>query len=74
MTDNIFKFGRLFVPGNVPVAILPFLTLVEIVSYASRLLSLAIRLFANMMAGHTLLKILIAFTFSLFNTATLEFN
>jgi F0F1-type ATP synthase membrane subunit a len=35
---------------------------VELISYFSRIFSLSIRLFANMMAGHTLLKILIGFS------------
>lgn len=43
---------------------MPFLFLIELLSYFSRVFSLAIRLFANMMAGHTLLKILTTFLFS----------
>jgi ATP synthase subunit 6 len=39
--------------------------LIETVSYAARVLSLAIRLFANMMAGHTLLKILAGFAWQM---------
>lgn len=72
--DDVFAYGRLFAPNSVPFMILPFLSLVEIISYIARLLSLAIRLFANMMAGHTLLKILIAFTFSLVQNAVEDFN
>ena len=56
-----WKFLSIFAPKSVPIAIIPFLTLVELVSYTSRVISLAVRLFANMMAGHTLLKILISF-------------
>jgi len=51
----------LFLPEGVPVPIIPFLILIEYVSYLSRIFSLAIRLFANMMSGHILLKILISF-------------
>jgi len=40
-----------------------FLVVIELISYIARVFSLAIRLFANMMAGHTLLKILIGFSF-----------
>lgn len=47
-----------FVPMNVPTALKPFLTFIECVSYISRLFSLAIRLFANLVAGHSLLHIL----------------
>jgi len=41
----------LFLPEGVPVFIIPFLILIEYVSYISRIFSLAIRLFANMMSG-----------------------
>jgi len=51
-------FLYFFVPKNVPTFILPFLIVIEIISYISRLFSLAIRLFANMVAGHSLLNIL----------------
>jgi len=51
-------FLKLFVPQNVPNFLLPFLVLIEVVSYISRTFSLAIRLFANMVAGHALLHIL----------------
>jgi F-type H+-transporting ATPase subunit a len=55
------KFFVLFLPEGVPLFIVPFLILIEYVSYISRIFSLAIRLFANMMSGHILLKILISF-------------
>ena len=56
---------NLFLPSGTPVAIAPFLTLIELVSYGSRVLSLSIRLFANMTSGHTLLKILCGFAWTL---------
>jgi len=55
------KYFVLFLPEGVPVPIIPGLILIEYVSYISRIFSLAIRLFANMMSGHILLKILISF-------------
>jgi len=55
------KYFVLFLPEGVPTPIVPFLILIEYVSYISRIFSLAIRLFANMMSGHILLKILIGF-------------
>ena len=55
-------FLKIFVP-TAPKAMLPFLIIVEVISYISRPFSLAIRLFANMMSGHTLLIILANFTF-----------
>ena len=54
-------FFVLFLPEGVPLPIVPFLVLIEYVSYVSRIFSLAIRLFANMLSGHILLKILISF-------------
>lgn len=55
------KYFVLFLPEGVPIFIIPLLILIEYVSYFSRILSLSIRLFANMMAGHILMKILIGF-------------
>jgi ATP synthase subunit 6 len=55
------SFFALFLPEGVPLLIIPFLILIEYVSYISRIFSLAIRLFANMLSGHILLKILISF-------------
>jgi F0F1-type ATP synthase membrane subunit a len=60
----------MFIPGGTPMLIAPLLVLIELVSYFARLSSLAIRLFANMMAGHTLLKILIGFSFSILMSFT----
>lgn len=54
----------LFLPEGIPVPIIPGLILIEYVSYISRIFSLALRLFANMMSGHILLKILISFVWA----------
>jgi F-type H+-transporting ATPase subunit a len=54
-------FFSYFVPAGTPLALVPLLVLIEIVSYASRAISLGVRLFANMMAGHTLLAIIAGF-------------
>ena len=56
-----FAFLKLFVPQGAPIGLLFLLTPIEILSYCARCLSLAIRLFANMMSGHTLLNILSGF-------------
>mgnify|MGYP001184425421 CR=1 FL=1 len=61
------KFFELFVPKDVVFVLIPFLIIIEIISYISRAFSLAIRLFANMVSGHTLLNILAGFSLSLFN-------
>ena len=50
-------FLRLFVPSGVPVFLLPLLVIIEVISYLTRPISLSVRLFANMLAGHTMLKL-----------------
>jgi ATP synthase subunit 6 len=52
----------LFLPAGAPLAMAPLLVFIEFVSYIFRVLSLSIRLFANLMSGHTLLKILATFS------------
>jgi len=56
---------RLFVPHGVPMAILPFISLIEIISFLSRPISLGLRLFGNMLAGHIVLKVFAGFVVSL---------
>ena len=60
-----FKYLSLFVPKGVPIVLLPLITVIEIISYLSRPVSLSVRLFANMMAGHTMLKVFGGFVVSL---------
>ena len=60
-----FKYLTIFVPKGVPVVLLPLITIIEIISYLSRPVSLSVRLFANMMAGHTMLKVFGGFVVSL---------
>jgi ATP synthase subunit 6 len=52
------KMIELFLPKGVPTVLVPFLFIIEIISYIFRTISLSVRLFANMMAGHALLHIL----------------
>jgi F-type H+-transporting ATPase subunit a len=47
-----FRFLKLFVPGGVPIYILPLVTFIEVLSFLSRPLSHSVRLFANILAGH----------------------
>ena len=54
-------FFSYFVPEGVPKLLLPLLIPIEILSYVSRLISLSVRLFANMMAGHVMLEVFGAF-------------
>tara|TARA_A100001234_G_scaffold135797_1_gene119246 strand:- start:141 stop:875 length:735 start_codon:yes stop_codon:yes gene_type:complete len=56
---------KLFVPSGVPVVLLPLIVVIEIISYLSRPISLSVRLFANMMAGHTMMKVFGGFVVSL---------
>ena len=59
------KYLKIFVPSGVPAILLPLITIIEIISYLSRPVSLSVRLFANMMAGHTMLKVFGGFVISL---------
>ena len=56
---------KLFVPSGVPMVLLPLIVVIEIISYLSRPISLSVRLFANMMAGHTMMKVFGGFVVSL---------
>jgi len=55
-------FFSFFMPHGAPVALAPILIPIEVISYVMRPVSLSIRLFANMMAGHTMLKVFAGFT------------
>lgn len=59
-------FASFYVPGGTPLALVPLLVLIESVSYIARSVSLGVRLWANIVAGHTLLKILATFLAKLF--------
>ena len=62
---GLIKFMGFFAPSGVPKPMLILLVPIEIISYLSRPISLSVRLFANMMAGHTLLKVIGGFVFVL---------
>jgi len=55
----------LFLPPGSSLALAPVLVPIEVISYFFRVISLAVRLFANMMAGHTLLKVIAGFGWSM---------
>lgn len=57
ITHNV-KFFKMFLPQGVPLYISPMLVIIELFSYIIRVLSITVRLFANILAGHALLKIL----------------
>ncbi len=58
-------FFTFFFPSGAPVFMAPVLIPIEIISYMSRPVSLGIRLFANMMAGHTMMAVFAGFTITL---------
>lgn len=62
---NGLRFFKLFAPSGVPPLMLVLIVPIEIISFLSRPLSLAIRLFANMFAGHLILKLFAGFVVSL---------
>jgi F-type H+-transporting ATPase subunit a len=62
---NGLGFLWLFVPKGIPIYILPLVVLIEVLSFLTRLLSLSMRLFANMLAGHITLKVFAGFVVAL---------
>jgi len=64
-------FFSFFVPPGAPLYMWPLLIPIEIISYLSRPISLSVRLFANMLAGHTLIKVIAGFipTLGIFGVA-----
>ena len=65
-TDKLYSVGT-------PIALVPLLVLIEFVSYLARAFSLGIRLFANVVAGHTLMKILSTFLYKMFAAGLVMF-
>jgi F-type H+-transporting ATPase subunit a len=62
---NGFGFLRLFVTPGIPSYIMPVIVVIEVFSFFARLLSLSLRLFANMLAGHITLKVFSGFVIAL---------
>ncbi len=60
-----FGFLKLFVPHGIPGLLIPLVVAIEIISFLSRPISLSVRLFANMLAGHITLKVFAGFVASL---------
>lgn len=67
-------FFSYFVPAGTPLALVPVLVLIELISYIARAFSLGIRLFSNLVAGHTLLKILSGFMYPMIFSSGLIFT
>lgn len=62
---NGLGFLRLFAPKGLPFVLLPVIIPIEVISFLTRPISLSVRLFANMFAGHTMLKVFAGFVVSL---------
>ena len=63
------NFFNLFMPQGCPFILIFFIIPIEFISYVFRLVSLSARLFANMMAGHSLLAVLAGFSWVMFNSS-----
>jgi F-type H+-transporting ATPase subunit a len=61
-------FFSIFLPKGLPIFLIPLIVVIEVISYLARPFSLAVRLFVNMVAGHTLLKVFAGFNVALFGT------
>ena len=55
--EHGLHFFSYFVPQGIPKALAPLMVTIEVISYLSRIISLSVRLFANMMAGHVMLEV-----------------
>ncbi|MQP65984.1 F0F1 ATP synthase subunit A [Niveispirillum sp. SYP-B3756] len=61
-------FLHLFLPHGTPLWLAPMIIIIEVISYFVRPISLSVRLFANMLAGHTMMKVFAGFTVTLLAT------
>jgi F-type H+-transporting ATPase subunit a len=68
-----FNFFGTFVPEGCPLPLVPLLVLIELASYCSRAISLGVRLFSNITAGHVLVSILSNFLFKAFSNGLIFF-
>ncbi len=57
LKDHGLHWFSYFMPKGIPVALAPLMVAIEFISYLSRIISLSVRLFANMMAGHVMLEV-----------------
>ena len=66
---NGFKFLKILLPSGTPMWLAPLMIVIETIAFLSRPISLAIRLFANMTAGHVILKVFAGFVISLLSAS-----
>lgn len=64
-------FLSFFLPSGAPIALAPLLVIIELISYIFRPISLGVRLFANMTAGHSLLAIIAGFSWTMLGVNTI---
>jgi ATP synthase subunit 6 len=67
------KLIGMFVPAGVPFAMVPFFILIEVIGFVIPVVSLSVRLFANLMSGHILLKVIFGFAWSMMMAGGLLF-
>lgn len=72
-TKHGLEFFSLLVPSGCPLALLPLLVLIELISYLARNISLGLRLAANILSGHMLLNILASFTYKIMTSGIMFF-
>ena len=70
---NGLGYLKLFLPGGAPVWLLPIIIPVEVLSYLIRPVSLSVRLFANMFAGHMMMKIFAGFVVSMVSAGAIGY-
>jgi F-type H+-transporting ATPase subunit a len=73
LATHKIKFFSFFIPQGCPLVLVPMLVIIEFISYFSRSISLGVRLFANICAGHSLVKILTTFLYQFFTNSILVF-
>jgi len=67
------KWFSFFIPSNSPIALVPTLAIIELISYVARAFSLGVRLFANILAGHILLAVLSSMIWGVMTSGLLYF-
>lgn len=70
-THHGLHFFSFFLPSGVPLPLLLFLVPIEVISYCFQVVSLSVRLFANMMSGHAMLKIFSGFSWTMLSAGGL---
>lgn len=68
-----YEFFSFFLPSGVPLYMTPFLVIIELISYIFRVISLSIRLVANIVSGHILLKLIMGFIFNMLSKGSFFF-